>query len=77
MLRLSAHQHSIRSNTTLFELLDEKGELVAGIYATERGLKIVSKYISNRSDLIQIEAVPPPAILVNLRPMPDREPDRS
>jgi hypothetical protein len=67
MLRLRRGTHQITNCTDMVELLDESGKLVAGIYATDTGLKIVSKYIENRPDLVVVDPEYPPAILVRLR----------
>jgi hypothetical protein len=44
------------------------GEMIGTIYAAARGVKIVSKYIENTTDLVIIEAAEPPALLVNILP---------
>jgi hypothetical protein len=71
MLRLRRGTHQITNCTDMVELLDESGNLVAGIYATQQGLKIVSKYIetSHYEAIGRVSVDPdfPPAILVRLR----------
>jgi hypothetical protein len=66
-LKLRPAAHLGRPNGTIMvELLDEADNIVAGIYATESGLKIVSKHIVNRPDLVVIDPSYPPAIVVRL-----------
>ena len=68
MLRLRVREHALKSGEPVIELVDEhQGDLIAWIYATERGVKIVSKYVEHRPDLITIDPLPPPAVHVNLR----------
>jgi hypothetical protein len=65
-VKLEASTHSI-TGATMFELRTDFGVLVAGIYATENGLKIVSKYVVNHPLLVAIEPHPlPPAIVIDL-----------
>ena len=66
-MALTAHEHTI-TGATMFELRDEDGRLVAGIYATDDGLKVVSKYITNHPLLVAIDPNEPPAIVINLAP---------
>lgn len=67
MMELIASRHSIRENFDIFELR-ENGELVAALYPTDDGLKIVSKFIVNHPSLIAIEVQQPPALLIDFRP---------
>jgi hypothetical protein len=67
MLRLVPRAHTVKPQTMVYELRDEAGELVAAIYATDRGLKIVSNYIEDRPGLVTVDPDYPPALLIRLR----------
>lgn len=54
-----------KEQVRIYEVWDGD-RFIAAIYPTERGVKIVSKYIENREDLLQVEPLEPPAILVNI-----------
>lgn len=64
-MRLDIGRHEV-TGRSVFELRD--GELlVACMYPTEDGLKIVSKYIVNHAELVTIEVQDPAAVLIDLR----------
>jgi len=65
MMRLQPH--TLKRGVQLVAVTDDSGALLCAIYETPRGLKIVSKYIENRPDLVVIDPDEPPALLVNLR----------
>ena len=44
----------------------EDQQMIAVIYPKDRGVKIVSKYIENRPDLVVVDLQEPPALLVNV-----------
>ena len=64
-MRLQLAPHSHKSDS-IVELRTDAGELVACIYSSARGLKIVSKYILNHPMLVAIDAAEPPAMLIDL-----------
>ena len=64
MMQLVSGVHRVHGGT-MFELRNGE-QLVACIYPTEDGLKIVSKYIVNDPRLVMIEVQEPPAILIDL-----------
>lgn len=69
MFDLRIAEHSVKQGTKLFEILQDE-EVVGAIYPTERGIKVVSRYLmDNPESAIKIERdkLPPiPAILINL-----------
>jgi len=67
MITLKPAKHIIDRlvEKTVIEIWDSK-KFIGVIYPTERGVKIVSKYIENRDDLLQVEALEPLAVLVNI-----------
>jgi hypothetical protein len=62
-LRLSDHGLKMEK---IVELCTDAGEVLAAIYATPRGVKIVSQHIQNTPDLVAIEVQYPPALLINI-----------
>lgn len=66
-LRIAEHQH--QPGIKLFEIWN-KGKLMGAIYPTEKGIKLVSKYIADDPEsAIKIDRskLPPiPVILINL-----------
>ena len=62
-------EHEIERDTQIVEIIQD-GEVVGAIYPTERGIKIISRYLfENPEGAIEIERgkLPPiPAILINL-----------
>ncbi|MFH0805451.1 MAG: hypothetical protein V1901_00995 [Patescibacteria group bacterium] len=69
MFSLRITEHTIKRGTKLVEILQD-GEVVGAVYPTERGIKIVSRYLlENPESAIEIERdkLPPiPAVLINL-----------
>ena len=69
MFSLRITEHTIKEGVKLLEIL-QNGEVVGAIYPTERGIKIVSRYLMDDPEsAIEIERnkFPPiPAILINL-----------
>jgi len=66
-MKLKLSEHLI-DGTPMVEVRDYNGLLIAGIYATPRGVKVVSKLIDNRPDLVVIDPQFPPAVLINVLP---------
>lgn len=64
-MKLVPGTHGV-NGSEMVELRSDSGDLVACLYATAAGLKIVSKYIVNIPELVMIEVQLPPALLVNL-----------
>lgn len=66
MTRLQLAPHT-RTNDTVVEIWE--GSLMIGvIYPHPGGVKIISKYIENRPDLVTIDPAEPPALIVRLFP---------
>ena len=61
-LRTAPHT---RTEDTVVEIWDGN-RMIGVIYPAPRGIKVISKYIENRPDLLLVEPDEPPAILVNL-----------
>lgn len=67
MITLKPAKHIINRlvEKTVIEIWDGK-KFIGVIYPSLRGVKIISKYIENRDDLLQVEALEPAAVVVNL-----------
>lgn len=72
MIKLLAQPHTSKS-AAVIEIWETgpvdhpmAERLLGVIYPTSRGVKIISKYIEARDDLLQVEALEPAAVLVNL-----------
>lgn len=67
MITLKPAKHIINRlvEKTVIEIWDD-AKFIGVIYPSLRGVKIISKYIENRDDLLQVEALEPAAVLVNL-----------
>jgi len=69
MFSLRTDNHEIKPGVRMFEIWN-KGKFVGAIYPTEKGIKVVSKYIARDPEsAIEIDKSklsPIPAILINL-----------
>lgn len=65
-MKLRADEHFLRPGETCFELVDDGDNLIAAIYATPKGIKIVSKYIKGTPSLTTFHGPGPGAIEINL-----------
>lgn len=67
MITLKPAKHIINRlvEKTVIEIWDGQ-KFIGVIYPSLRGVKIISKYIENRDDLLQVEALEPAAVVVNL-----------
>ena len=69
MFSLRTDNHEIKAEGKIFEIWNE-GEFMGAIYPTEKGIKVVSKYIARDPEsAIEIDRSklsPIPAILINL-----------
>ncbi len=64
-MKLETAPHS-QNGSTVFEIRTDSGELVGVVYPSPRGVKIVSKYITNHDYLFVIDPDDPPAVLIDL-----------
>lgn len=68
MFELRIADHKIRPGVKVYEII-QNGEVVGTIYPTDRGIKVVSRYlIDNPESAVEIErdkAPPIPALLIN------------
>lgn len=75
MFELRMAEHDIHRGRQIVEVWDG-ATLMGAIYPTERGVKVISKFLVGREPqtFIEIERRPPapeiPAILIHLRPAP-------
>jgi len=66
MFSLRTDNHEIKPGVRMFEIWN-KGKFVGAIYPTEKGIKVVSKYIiKDPESAIEIDRSEIPAILINL-----------
>ena len=64
-MKLETAPHT-ENGSTVVEIRTDAGELAGVVYASTRGVKIVSKYITNHEYLLVIDPGDPPAVLVDL-----------
>jgi len=69
-MKLQKGRHILKPEVEIFELRDDADMLIACIYPTRTGLKIVSAFIRNHPLLVLIDPDDPPAILINLEGLP-------